>query len=135
LKELRAAWAVADDFSHVNRFLDLHDVGDALARAGFAEPVLDVDRVELTYPDTFALMRDLKAIGAHNATRGRPRALMGRGRMDKMRAAYEIFRRGERLPASFEVLYASTWGTASEPVASVIDGEARILVSALRRRT
>ena len=135
LKELRAAWAAADGYSHVNRFLDLHDVGDALVRAGFAEPVLDVERVELTYSNSFALLRDLKAIGSQNATRGRPRGLMGRSRMDKMCAAYEAFRRGERLPASFEVLYATAWGSSDEPVAAVVDGEARIPVSSIRRRT
>jgi malonyl-CoA O-methyltransferase len=135
LKELRAAWAAADGYSHVNRFLDLHDVGDALVRAGFAEPVLDVERVELTYSNSFALLRDLKAIGSQNATRGRPRGLMGRSRMDKMCAAYEAFRRGELLPASFEVLYATAWGSSDEPVAAVIDGEARIPVSSVRRRT
>jgi malonyl-CoA O-methyltransferase len=134
LHELRAAWAEADDDSHVNRFLDLHDVGDALVRAGFAEPVLDVERVVLTYPDTTALMRDLKAIGAHNATRGRPRGLTGRARMEKMRVAYERFRRDGRLPASFEVVYATAWGGGDRAVDSVHDGEARIPVAAIRRR-
>jgi malonyl-CoA O-methyltransferase len=134
LKELRAAWAAADDFSHVNRFLDLHDVGDALVRAGFDEPVLDVERVEIGYADTFALMRALKAIGARNATRGRPRGLTGRGRMDKMRASYEPLRRAGVLPASFEVVYASAWGAAHTPGAAVIAGEAHIPVSAIGRR-
>jgi malonyl-CoA O-methyltransferase len=135
LHELRAAWAAVDGDSHVNRFLDLHDVGDALMRAGFAEPVLDVERVVLTYPDTTALMRDLKAIGAHNATRGRPRGLTGRARMERMRAAYERFRRDGRLPASFEVVYATAWGGADRPVASLSRGEVRISVDAIRRRT
>ena len=44
LQELRAAWAEVDDGAHVNRFVDVHDLGRALQRAGFAEPVLDVDR-------------------------------------------------------------------------------------------
>ena len=47
LKELRAAWAKADGYNHVNHFLDMHDVGDALVRAGLSEPVLDVDRLQL----------------------------------------------------------------------------------------
>jgi malonyl-CoA O-methyltransferase len=124
-----------DDDSHVNRFLDLHDVGDALVRAGFAEPVLDVERVELTYADTTALMRDLKAIGAHNATRGRPRgSFTGRARMEKMRIAYERFRRNGRLPASFEVVYATAWGGGDRAIASVRDGEARVPADAIRRR-
>ena len=134
LHELRAAWAEVDDDSHVNRFLDLHDVGDALVRAGFAEPVLDVERGELTYADTTALMRDLKAIGAHNATRGRPRGLTGRARMEKMRIAYERFRRNGRLPASFEVVYATAWGGGDRAIASVRDGEARVPADAIRRR-
>ncbi|HEY4872580.1 MAG TPA: malonyl-ACP O-methyltransferase BioC [Steroidobacteraceae bacterium] len=134
LHELREAWACVDGDSHVNRFLDLHDVGDALMRAGFAEPVLDVERVVLTYPNSTALMRDLKAIGAHNATRGRPRGLTGRAHMQKMQAAYEQFRRNELLPASFEVVYATAWGGTDRPTAAVIAGEARISVDAIRRR-
>src|SRR5262245_11670874 len=52
LRELRSAWAAADSGPHVHRMLDMHDVGDALIRAGFAEPVLDVERIVLTYRDT-----------------------------------------------------------------------------------
>jgi malonyl-CoA O-methyltransferase len=135
LQELRVAWAQVDDYSHVNRFLDLHDVGDALVQAGFAEPVLDVERVASSYADVNALLRDLKAMGSRNAARTRPRGLMGRARLDKMRASYEAFRQGARLPASFEVLYASSWGTAVTPAAAVVAGEARVPVSAIRRRT
>jgi malonyl-CoA O-methyltransferase len=133
IKELRAAWAVADDYSHVNRFLDLHDVGDALVRAGFAEPVLDVERVRLTYPDTVALMRDLKANGAQNATRGRPPGLTGRARMEKMRTAYEALRSDARLPASFEVVYATAWGQDA-PQPALVAGEVHIRADSIRRR-
>jgi malonyl-CoA O-methyltransferase len=111
----------------------MHDVGDALTRAGFAEPVLDVERVVLTYSDTTALMRDLKAIGAHNATSGRPRALTGRTRMQNMRAAYEQFRRDERVPASFEIIYACAWGDDAQR-ARAGTGETRVPVGAIRRR-
>jgi malonyl-CoA O-methyltransferase len=67
-----------DERTHVNRFIDMHDLGDALLRAGLAEPVLDVERFTLTYPEVRDLMRDLKAIGAHNANAGRPRGLTGK---------------------------------------------------------
>ena len=135
LKELRAAWAQADDYSHIHRFLDLHDVGDALVRAGFAEPVLDSERVASSYPDVNALLRDLQAMGSQNAARARPRGLMGRARLARLRGAYEAFRQGTRLPASFEVLYASSWGQAVTPTAAVVAGEAHVPVSAIRRRT
>ena len=76
LVELRKSWQAADPgHAHVNRFIDMHDLGDALVRAGFAEPVLDVERYTLTYDDARGLMRDLKEIGAHNATAGRARGL------------------------------------------------------------
>jgi malonyl-CoA O-methyltransferase len=109
LKELRAAFAGIDRATHVGRFSDMHDVGDALVETGFAEPVMDAETIILTYADAIAMMRELKAIGAHNATLGRPRGLMGRARWARMLAALERFRREGRLPATFEVVYGHAW--------------------------
>lgn len=134
LKELRAAWSQADGYEHVSRFLDMHDIGEALGRAGLIEPVLDVDRIQLTYNDARALMRDLKAIGAHNATAGRPRGLTGKSRMKKMTDAYESFRRDGLLPATYEVIFGAAWGSAGRPAASAIEGEVRIPVRSIRKR-
>ncbi len=133
LKELRAAWAQADGLTHVNRFVDMHDVGDALSHVGLTEPVLDVDRIVLGYPDALALMRDLKAIGAHNVTAGRPRALVGRARLARMSAAYEQLRRDGRLPATYEVIYGASWGAAGRPAAAAREGEARIAPGSIAR--
>jgi malonyl-CoA O-methyltransferase len=133
LHELRGAWASADGYNHVNHFVDVHEVGDALVRAGLMEPVLDVDRLEVAYPDTLSLMRDLKAIGAHNVTAGRPRALMGRARLKRMQDAYEAFRRDDRLPATYEVIYGASWGAAGRRAATAIAGEARIAPGSIRR--
>jgi malonyl-CoA O-methyltransferase len=138
LRELRSAWAEADGvdqpYDHVNHFTDMHDVGDAVVRAGLSEPVLDVDRMRLTYPNTMALMRDLKAIGAHNMTAGRPRGLVGRARMERMQRAYEAFRRDGSLPATYEVVYGVAWGAAGRPASAMVGGEARIAPGAIRRR-
>jgi malonyl-CoA O-methyltransferase len=138
LRELRTAWAEADGaspgYNHVNHFTDMHDIGDALVRAGLSEPVLDVDRMQLTYPDALSLMRDLKAIGAHNVTAGRPRGLMGRRRLRRMQDAYEAFRRDGRLPATYEVVYGVAWGAAGRPASAMVGGEARIAPGAIRRR-
>ena len=109
LKELRAAFAGIDRATHVGRFIDMHDVGDMLVETGFAEPVMDAETITLTYVDAVAMMRELKAIGAHNATIGRPRGLMGRARWARMLAALERFRRDGRLPATFEVVYGHAW--------------------------
>ena len=133
LHELRGAWASADGYNHVNHFVDVHEVGDALVRAGLMEPVLDVDRVEVGYPDALSLMRDLKAIGAHNVTAGRPRALVGRARLKRMQDAYEAFRRDDRLPATYEIIYGASWGAAGRRAAAAIAGEARIAPGSIRR--
>jgi malonyl-CoA O-methyltransferase len=75
LRELRAAWAQVDPHTHVHQFIDMHDLGDALVRSGFASPVLDVDRITLQYLDVRAVAADLKATGAGNAARDRPKGL------------------------------------------------------------
>jgi len=133
LMELRTAWAAVDKQVHVNRFIDMHVVGDAVMRAGLAEPVLDVERTLVTYGEVSALMRDLKAIGAHNVAAGRSRGLTGRGRFERMRAAYETFRHDGLLPASYEVIYGAAWGTAAKSVSSLMEGETRIPLHAIRR--
>jgi malonyl-CoA O-methyltransferase len=110
LKELRASWARADDGIHVNAFIDMHDIGDAMIRAGFSGPVLDVEEVTLTYADVPALMRELKALGAHNVTAGRSHGLSSQRRLREMISAYEHFRRPDgRLPATHEIIYGHGW--------------------------
>jgi len=133
LCELRAAWAQADDYNHVNHFPDVHELGDSVMRAGLTEPVLDVDRIEIGYADALSLMRDLKAIGAHNVTAGRSRALAGRARLERMQAAYESCRREDRLPATFEIIYGASWGAAGRQAAPAIGGVARIAPGSIRR--
>ena len=109
LKELRESSAVDPDHVHVNRFIDMHDIGDALVRVGFSAPVLDVEHFVLTYDDVLAVMRDLKAIGAHNATQGRRRGLAGRNFLRDLGERYERFRQQGKLPATFEVVYGHAW--------------------------
>ncbi len=109
LKELRHAFAGNAGGVHVNRFYDMHDVGDMLMQAGFADPVMDMEQVTLTYADVETLMRELKAIGAHNVATGRSRGLTGRRALDNLRRRYEELRRDGRLPATFEVVYGHAW--------------------------
>jgi malonyl-CoA O-methyltransferase len=134
LQELRSAWAAADGFTHVNRFIDMHDIGDALVRAGFLEPVMDVERIRVTYSDVRALMRDLKAIGAHNVTAGRARGLTGRTRLARMIEAYESWRSDGRLPATYEVVYGAAWRGEEPSAAKLVAGEAHIPAGSIRRR-
>jgi malonyl-CoA O-methyltransferase len=109
LKELRSAFTRVDGYTHVNRFIDMHDVGDALVQAGFADPVMDMEYLTLTYETPEALLRELKQIGATNATRGRARGLMGAARYRRLMAMLERQRAGGRIPVTFEVVYGHAW--------------------------
>lgn len=115
LKELREAASVDAAHTHVSRFHDMHDIGDALVRAGFSDPVMDVEYFTLTYDDVVALMRDLKAIGAHNATDGRRRGLEGKSFLQRLAANYERFRHQGKLPATYEVVYGHAWKGQPRP--------------------
>jgi malonyl-CoA O-methyltransferase len=136
LAELREAFAASDaPGNHVNHFFDPHALGSALMQAGLAEPVLDVDRIVVGYPDVITLMRELKAIGAHNVTNGRARGLTGRRRLAAMTAAYEARRRDGELPATWEVIHAICWGAQTRASApGELPRETLIAPGSIRRR-
>lgn len=115
LNELKQAWAKVDQGEHVHGFLDMHDIGDAMVRAGLAEPVVDAENIVLTYSDVLGLLRDLKAIGANYAGSGRARGMFGRKTLARLGQAYESFRNAEgKLPATYEVVYGHAWGAVVE---------------------
>jgi malonyl-CoA O-methyltransferase len=132
LKELRACWHKIDQFTHVNAFIDMHDVGDALMRHRFSEPVMDVERLTLTYQDIRTLMQDLKMLGAHNVTAGRRQTLTGKGRIQALTRAYESYRHDGVLPASYEVVYGHAWIPANKEQDLHSGYETRIPLSHLR---
>jgi malonyl-CoA O-methyltransferase len=123
LKELRAAWAAVDQQSHVSRFLDMHDVGDAMLNAGLRDPVLDVARYTLTYSEPRALLKELKGLGATHADRARERHLTGKRHYRAMLAAYEAMRVDGRIPATWEVITAHAWGPPPGQARRTPEGE------------
>ena len=116
LKELRHSWGQVDGYPHGSRFVDMHDVGDALLQAGFHDPVVDMEIITLTYAEVRGLLMDLKAIGANNATAGRQRGLTGKQRMQAFYQAYEAFRQNDgQYPATYEVIYGHAWVPVVKP--------------------
>ena len=109
LKELRQAFKGVDQRNHLNRFADMHDIGDMLVHAGFSEPVMDMEYLTLTYDDVRGVLYDLKRIGAHNATVGRGQGLMGKNAWARLTENYERLRRDGKLPATYEVIYGHAW--------------------------
>ena len=112
LKELRYAWQKVDaNYEHVNNFIDMHDIGDALIRNGFGQPVMDMEIFTLTYDKPIGVLKDLKAIGATNANKQRNNGLMGKQRFASMLNAYEEQRNpnDHKIPATYEVVHGHAW--------------------------
>jgi malonyl-CoA O-methyltransferase len=96
-----------------------------LVRCGLGDPVMDMEQITLTYANARDLMRDLKAIGAHNTLRGRQAGLSGKRALATVEQRYETYRRDGRLPATFEVVYGHAWkpqprlGLSGRPVIEI----------------
>ena len=136
LHELKQAWRAVDDLPHVNDYPDMHDIGDELLAAGFRDPVMDTERLTLEYPDVLALMRELKGIGAHNVATRRLHGLTGKTRLQSMMRAYESFRRGNRYPASYEIIYGTAFAPRDGQPLKTAEGDvATFSVDALRTRS
>ena len=108
LLEIRRAWAEVDEAPHVLPFPDMHDIGDGLVRAGLRDPVLDVDRLNVSYRSTDRLFADLTGAGARNALSGRSRGLTGRGRFRRMQDALADELGGVSL--ALELIYGHCFG-------------------------
>ncbi len=125
LRELRASWAAVDSHVHVHAFIDMHDLGDALVRAGMRDVVMDSERITAEYRDVGTLLKELKQSGSSNAAHGCRTGLTTSSRLAAMMQAYEAQRRNATLPASFEVVYGHAWRPAARSVEVAADGLAR----------
>lgn len=87
-------------------FFDMHDVGDMLVGAGFADPVMDTERITLTYTSPRGVLRDQRHLGVRNALFG---MFVSAGWRDWRRIFAAWPRIEQRLPATFEVIYGHAW--------------------------
>jgi malonyl-CoA O-methyltransferase len=134
LQEVRAAFAAVDEKIHVHAAFDMHDLGDLALAAGLAEPVLDVDRIEVTYPDVAGLVRDLRAVGGMNVAGARRRTLTGRRRWGRF---VERLPRGAegRLAVTVELILGQAWGRGLAALPRSGPSEIRVPVSGIKRRS
>ena len=107
LGELRAAWAQADGTAQTMEFVDILQVGDALMAAGFQEPVIDADRITVSYPDIDSLVRELEATGTSGLLQGRSSLAEAKDSLEK---AYEPFRVEGKYPVTYEIIYGTAFG-------------------------
>ena len=112
LFELKQSWAAVNDYQHVNNFIDMHHVGDAMLSARMSDPVVDNEPVVIGYNRAIELMRDLKNIGAHNIDSTRNHGLTSPRQLRKLEQEYSKFRMDDgQLPATYELVYGHAFGT------------------------
>ncbi len=104
LQELKKAWVKVDGFSHVNDFYNAAQMQYFLQAAGFKDIQISETNDVSEYESVLALMRELKAIGAHNVTQGRRKSMTGKMKMQAMICEYEALRTNGLLPATFEIV-------------------------------
>lgn len=110
LQELAASWQALDRHPHVHRFVDMHDVGDAMLAAGFTQPVVDAEIIRMEYSEFRALLDDLRDIGANNADVSRRRGLMTPSQLRRLEQSYrEHGYVNGKYVASYEVVYGHAW--------------------------
>ncbi len=114
LTELAQASADASGRSPVHRFMYMHDLGDLLVHSGFADPVMDMEYLTLTYAELNDLVRDLRGSGAMSARVGSAGLRTPRWR-ESLSQRYEYLRRDGRLPATFEIVYGHAWKPEQGP--------------------
>ncbi len=123
LREVRAAFAAADEAPHALPFVDMHDFGDQLVEAGFSTPVMDMEVITVTYDKASALLADVRALGG-NPLATRRRGLLGKAAWQRVLAALEQQRRPDgKLGLTFEVIYGHAFRPAPRVTAA---GEAII---------
>jgi malonyl-CoA O-methyltransferase len=131
LFELRESWGACDNGVHVHPFIDMHHVGDFLLKAGFADPVIDMEFITITYNDIKQIFIDLKNLGTHNIARERRKGLTGKAKFNQFMSAYEKFRNAEGLiPMTYEVIYGIAWGRSNRQ-----QQEISIPISGIKKRS
>lgn len=133
LKELRLSWREVNQDVHVHPFIDMHNIGDLLLHTTFADPVMEMEFLILTYNDINKLFHDLKATGFHNIDSLRTKNLLGKNQFQNFLKAYETFRHDDGiLPATFEIIYGHAWG--SEKSESDLPNEVVIPIANIKRK-
>jgi SAM-dependent methyltransferase len=143
LIELRQSFAAAEAeveggvSPRVAPFADLRDMGALLQRTGFALPVTDVDRVMVRYDNAFALMQDLRRMGATNVLVERRRIPTRRATLLRMAQIYaERFSDSDgRIRATFDIVWLSGWAPHESQQQPLKPGSAKAsLAEAVRRQ-
>ncbi len=133
LRELSAAFYSASSNPHIIPFFDMHDVGDALLKAGFADPVMDVEPVRLHFKKVDKLFKMLRDTGEGNYLALRHRGFSSKKMFAQVKKHYENFKLEQGYPATFEIVFGYAWRAEDK---SLLDknNEINIPISKIKRR-
>ena len=120
LEELRRSWETVDDRSHIIDFIDMHDVGDAMIRAGFGDVVMDAERITVTWSDLPSLLRDLRGLGTGNPLPGRPPGLTTPRKLAALADAWWRELPSSRVHATVELVHGHGWKPEGRTAASLV---------------
>lgn len=127
LEELRRSWEALDDRSHILDFIDMHDVGDAMVKAGFGDVVMDAERITVTWSDVPALLRDLRGLGTGNPLPGRPPGLTTPRKLDALVDAYpRPSPPGGLVQATVELVHGHGWKPEARAAEVPLEAFARL---------
>jgi malonyl-CoA O-methyltransferase len=133
LKEIRRAWSQVDDAPHVHTFADMHNVGDALVKAGFREPVMDTEILTVTYADINRLITDLRAVAGTNFAARRRRGLTSPRHWARfIDELYATRNSAGRFSVSLEVVTGQAWTGNPDIGVPLTDGEAHFPLAQLK---
>lgn len=117
-KELLQATHVINPTQSVQGFIDMHDLGDALLKNQLLDPVLDVENVQINYPNEALLLQELRSVGGRNLHPERQKGLFGKNYLSKLKTELAEFKSSHgKIPLSLEVIFGHAWsGNAKRSV-------------------
>ena len=131
--ELKTAWSTVNHYAHANDFIDMHDLGDILIKEYFADPVIDMEMLNVHYESLQQLVDALQQQGVRNINPRRNQGLTGKNAWQQFNHNYDRLKTAEgKYPLSYEVVYGHAWKGLKRKTAS--GTESFISVSDIRKR-
>ena len=107
--DIKTTWLNLDNFEHVNKFIDMHIIGDQLLNSGLSNPVLDSDRLIIKYEDINAFFKDITATGSRNCLRHRNHGLTGKNKFNSFKEHLEKLKKNNYFSVELELIFGHAW--------------------------
>lgn len=124
LKELKLAWSQVDTLEHINRYTDMHDIGDMLLSTGFSDPVMDMEQVTIYFSSLKQMLTELQHLGSINFNENKSRGLQSKNLLNQLSQHY--LKQDDKYPATVEIVYGHAWGKVLSKTAPLQNGEVSI---------